>query len=66
MPTPDPFLQALRDSGLVPPEQLAAHRAPPGDDADRLADRLVRAGLLTPFQALGTRARGEVFQGLDY
>jgi serine/threonine-protein kinase len=52
------LFHALRDSGFYTPEKIAAAEqafAAGGDDA-QLADRLLAAGLLTPYQARKVRA----------
>jgi hypothetical protein len=53
---PDDFLRAARESGAADPGRLGEYLAAAGPDIadlppDRLADRLVRDGLLTRFQA---------------
>src|SRR5262245_64535659 len=70
--TADQFLELVRKSGLLGPEDLEAHRrrqrrAGAAADAPRaLAGALVRDGLLTPFQAerlLGGQWRNFILSG---
>src|SRR5262249_48327400 len=54
------FLRNLRDSGLFSQEELAASLEAlpePQADGETLAQRLIAAGKLTPFQAVALRQR---------
>src|SRR5262245_18673850 len=57
----DEFLQNLSDSGLFSPEEIDttvdALPGPPAADGEAIAQRLIAAGKLTPFQAAAVRER---------
>jgi serine/threonine protein kinase len=54
--TPCPFLQRLLAANLLPRERIDALLIEVGEDETALADKLLREGLLTPFQVKQLRA----------